>query len=184
MDTPLLERRKPQPSLLRRLETNNCFAIGKKVIIPFYGAYDSWSNRFRAYNVYSKFADIEKVFDFLDSGRTDWPRSLDNALRLAEATENTRNIDTKYFTATFYKKGTAHLVFKDMELLEKFNLFAGRKKGWLPPSYGKKRYADMNPEERKVIDSFQGRERYEYIIAHADYYLDTERQVPLLLGGA
>ena len=162
-------------------KTNDCFAIGKKVIIPFYGAYDSWSNRFRAYNVYSKFADIEKVFDFLDSGRTNWPGSLDNALRLAEDTENTRNIDTKYFTATFYKKGTAHLVFKDMELLEKFNLFAGRKKGWLPPSYGKKRYADMNPEERKVIDSFQGRERYEHIMAHADYFLENERRIPLML---
>lgn len=162
-------------------KTNDCFAIGKKVIIPFYGAYDSWSNKFRAYNVCSKFADIEKVFDFLDSGRTDWSGSLDNALRLAEATENTRNIDTKYFTVTFYKKGTAHLVFKDMELLEKFNLFAGRKKGWLPPTYGKKRYTEMTPEEQRVIDSFQGRERYENVMANADYFLDSGSSKPLLL---
>ena len=162
-------------------KTNDCFSIGKKVIIPFYGAYDSWSKRFRAYNVYSKFADIEKVFDFLDSGRTDWPGSLGDAMRLAEATENTRNIDTKYFTVTFFKKGTAHLVFKDMELLEKFNLFAGQKKGWLPPCYGKKHYSDMTEEERQVIDSFQGRDRYEHILAHADYYLDGERRLPLML---
>ena len=162
-------------------KTNDCFSIGKKVIIPFYGAYDSWSKRFSAYNVYSKFADIEKVFDFLDSGRTDWPGSLEDAMRIAEATENTRNIDTKYFTVTFFKKGTAHLVFKDMELLEKFNLFAGQKKGWLPPRYGKVRYADMTEEEQRVIDSFQGRERYEHIMAHADYYLENERRLPLML---
>lgn len=162
-------------------KTNDCFAVGKKVIIPFYDAFDSWDKRFRAYSTIQRFADIEKVFDFLDSGRTDWPGSLGNALQLAEATGNTRNIDTKYFTATFYKKGTAHLVFKNLDLLEKFNLFAGRKKGWLPPSYGKKRYADMTKEEQQVIDSFQGRERYEQVLAHADYYLDTGRKQPLAL---
>lgn len=162
-------------------KTNDCFRVGKKVIIPFY-AFDGWSKKFRAYSVYSKFADIEKIFDFLDSGRTDWEGSLDNALRLAEATENTRNIDTKYFTATFYKKGTAHLVFKDENLLEKFNLFASMKKGWLPPNYGRKRYADMQPEEKSVVDSFQGREKYEQVMAQADYFLNSGQQ-QILIGG-
>ena len=106
---------------------------------------------------------------------------MENAFHTAEATQNTRNIDTKYFTVTFFKKGTAHLVFKDMELLEKFNLFAGQKKGWLPPNYGKKKYADMSTEEQHVVDSFQGRERYEYVMSHADYYLDTGAQQPLML---
>lgn len=162
-------------------KTNDCFSIGKKVIIPFYDAYGSWSKRFSAYKVCSKFEDIEKVFDFLDSGRTDWSGSLDDTMRIAEETGNARNIDTKYFTVSFFKKGTAHLVFKNTELLEKFNLFAGRKKGWLPPCYGKKRYADMDAEERHVVDSFQGRERYEYIMAHSDYYLENERRLPLML---
>lgn len=162
-------------------KTNDCFSVGKKVIIPFYGAFGSWDKKFRAYNVVQKFRDIEKVFDFLDTGRTNWSGSLENALRLAEATENTRNIDTKYFTATFYKKGTAHLVFKDLELLEKFNLFAGQKKGWLPPTYGKKHYSEMTPEEQHVVDSFQGRERYENVMAHADYYLSTSSTEPLML---
>lgn len=161
--------------------TNDCFRIGKKVIIPFYGAYDTWSQRFSAHEVIRKFADIEKVFDFLDSGRTDWAGTLGDALKEAEATGNSRNIDTKYFTATFYKKGTAHLVFKDMDLLEKFNLFAGQKKGWLPPTYGKKRYRDMSAEEQHVVDSFQGREKYEEIMAKADYFLDTGAG-PLLIG--
>ncbi|MBR3503822.1 MAG: DUF4942 domain-containing protein [Clostridia bacterium] len=162
-------------------KTNDCFRIGKKVILPFYGSYDSWDQKFRSYNVISKFADIEKVFDFLDSGRTEWEGTLENALKLAEATGNTKNIDTKYFTATFFKKGTAHLVFKDMDLLEKFNLFAGQKKGWLPPNYGKKRYRDMSAEEQHVVDSFQGREKYEEIMAKADYFLDTDAG-PLLIG--
>ena len=162
-------------------KTNDCFSVGKKVIIPFYDAFSSWDKRFSSWRVASKFRDIEKVFDFLDGGRTDWPGDMENVFRTVEATQNTRNIDTKYFTVTFYKKGTAHLLFKDMELLEKFNLFAGQKKGWLPPSYGKKKYVDMSAEEQHVVDSFQGRERYEYVMSHADYYLDTGAQQPLML---
>ena len=162
-------------------KTNDCFSVGKKVIIPFYDAFSSWDKRFSSWRVASKFRDIEKVFDFLDSGRTDWPGDIESVFRIAETTQNTRNIDTKYFTVTFFKKGTAHLVFKDMELLEKFNLFAGQKKGWLPPSYGKKKYADMNAEEQHVVDSFQGRERYECVMSHADYYLDTGAHQPLML---
>ena len=164
-------------------KTNDCFRVGKKVILPFYGAYDSWDKKFRSYNVTSKLADIEKIFDFLDSGRTEWDGSLYEALRNAEATNNARNIDTKYFTATFYKKGTAHLVFKDENLLEKFNLFASMKKGWLPPNYGRKRYADMRPEEQSVVDSFQGREKYEQVMAQADYFLNSGRQQLMLSAG-
>lgn len=162
--------------------TNDCFRVGKKVILPFYGAYDSWDKKFRAYNVIQKFRDIEKVFDFLDSGRTDWPGTLDAAFAKAQEEQITKNIDTKYFTVTVYKKGTAHLVFKDEDLLEKFNLFASQKKGWLPPNYGRKRYRDMSEEEKAVVDSFQGREKYEEVMARADYYLNAGVNQMLMLG--
>lgn len=165
-------------------KTNDCFAVGKKVIIPFYGAFDSWDKRFQSYQVRQKFADIEKVFDFLDSGRTEWEESVDAILKRVEATQNTKNIDTKYFTVTFFKKGTAHFVFKDAELLEKFNLFAAKNKNWLPPCYGKKRYEDMTKEEQHVVDSFQGKERYQHVLDHADYYLPESGPVIPLLPGA
>ena len=162
-------------------KTNECWRVGKKVIIPFYGAYDSWDKKFRSYKVIQKFRDIEKVFDFLDSGRTDWPGTLETAFSIAEATEITRNIDTKYFTVTIYKKGTAHLVFKDMDLLEKFNLFASQRKGWLPPQYGKKHYRDMSDEEKAVVDSFQGEKKYEEILAKRDYFLNANAQNMMLM---
>ena len=161
--------------------TNQAFRVGKKVIIPFYG-YDDWYGRFRAYNAQEKMRDIEKVFDFLDNGRTDWEGTTDAALKAAEESGDAKNIDTKYFTATFYKKGTAHLVFKDMELLEKFNVFASQKKGWLPPSYGRKRYTDMNEDEKKVVDAFQGRDQYEKVMQRRDYYLNAQQGSPLMIG--
>lgn len=162
--------------------TNDSFRVGKKVIIPFYGAYDSWDKKFRSYNVVQKFRDIEKVFDFLDSGRTNWEGTLDKAFQKAQEDQITKNIDTKYFTVTIYKKGTAHLVFKNADLLEKFNLFASQKKGWLPPCYGKKHYRDMSSDEKAVIDSFQGQDKYEEIMARRDYYLNAGTSQMLMLG--
>ena len=34
--------------------------------------------------------------------------------------ERISNVETKYFQVTIYKKGTAHLVFRDEKLLEGF----------------------------------------------------------------
>ena len=67
-------------------------------------------------------------------------------------------------------------------MLEKFNLFASQKKGWLPPNYGRKRYRDMSEEEKAVVDSFQGREKYEEVMARADYYLNAGANQMLMLG--
>ena len=50
--------------------TNDCFSVRKKVIIPLNG-YSEWSGEFHAHNVIQRFRDIEKVFNFLDSGRTE-----------------------------------------------------------------------------------------------------------------
>jgi hypothetical protein len=47
-----------------------------------------------------------------------------------------KNIETRYFTITFYLKGTAHLVFNDLDMLRRFNIFVSKKRGWLPSDYG------------------------------------------------
>lgn len=45
-------------------------------------------------------------------------------------------------------------------MLKSFNIFASQKKGWLPPSYGKKTYHDMSTADRAVVDSFEGETSY------------------------
>ena len=65
--------------------------------------------------------------------------------------------------------------------MKKFNIFGSQKKGWLPPSYGKKQYHEMEQEERDVIDEFQGMVDYEYILANADRFLyNPESSLPQL----
>ena len=133
-----------------------------------------------SYKVFEKLNDIEKVFNYL-SGVPD-ERSLGIILQNAKDVQQTKNIDCKYFTVNFYKKGTCHITFKDEELLKKFNIFGSQKKGWLPPCYGKKPYEDMTEEEKRVIDEFDGKERYVEVFSNSNKYLiQTPDLIPQLM---
>lgn len=152
-------------------KTNDAFAVNKKVIIPLY-TFSTWSGDFDlGYEARQKLGDIEKVFNYLDGGRTlDIP--LQDVFDKAYKEKQTKNVETKYFFITFYKKGTCHLVFKDMNILARFNIFAARGKNWLPPSFGKKKYKDMTEEEQKVAKSFMGSaDKYDKVVQYAHYFL-------------
>lgn len=150
--------------------TNKAHKIDKKVIIPCYGVFDSWDGRPRVYNVSSVLSDIERILNFLDGGMTQEVDSM-GFLRHYFENNNTKNVPMKYFNATFYKKGTVHLTFTCPELIERFNIYAAQNKKWLPPNYGKAKYADMADEEKAVIDSFQGEQAYNEVLRKANYYL-------------
>ena len=166
-------------------KTNSAYKINKKVIIPLRGWRDleySWGGfKPTDYDVVKKLHDMERVFDYLDGGE-DTTGYMEQILRAAEQTEQSRKINCKYFYLTFYKKGTCHIEFKDQRLLDKFNIFGSQHKGWLPPSYGKKSYQDMTQEEKTVVDNFQGEEEYENVIANKDYYMFDSSSVLMLAG--
>ena len=123
------------------------------------------------------------MFNYLDGGLTDEAMSLTARLKLAEQSQTSRKIPLKYFYATFYKKGTCHLEFRDMDLLAKFNIFAARLKKWLPPSFDRKRYKDLDQEEKAVVDSFMGSEEaYEKVIDRSDYFLADASEMLMLPG--
>lgn len=161
-------------------KTNQSWIINKKVIIPlkayneFWGKYEP-SN----YEIVNKLQDIEKCFNYLDGGLTD-AVDLKESLRFAEEFEETKDIQLKYFTVTFYKKGTCHITFNNIELLKKFNIFGSQYKGWLPPSYGKKAYKDMTTEEKAVVNEFEGEKEYNKIISNKGYYLFDGNNLNLL----
>ena len=152
-------------------KTNKAWIIGKKVIIPcrlyeiFYEShYYEWSDKL------AELADIEKTMNYL-SNKPKPEKPMTEVIRDAHATKQTKNIESHYFTITCYKKGTVHLKFKDDELLKKFNIFGAQHKGWLPPSYGKVNYDNMEQDEREVVDSFEGEESYNETMSNSGYYL-------------
>lgn len=162
-------------------KTNQAHKIGKKVILPCSGVFSEWSNEPRTYEARKVLEDIERILNFLDGHMTEEINSW-SMLNSHFSCGNTKNIPLKYFKATFYKKGTVHITFNCPELIDRFNIYAGQKKGWLPPSYGKKTYSNMSPEEKAVVDSFQGEEAYNEVMKKQGYYLaPVTEDNPLLL---
>lgn len=152
-------------------KTNKAWYINKKVILPYMNAFSSWSGEFEPdYQIKSQLADIEKALNYLDGGLTDG-RDMELWLKHARETGQTRKIKLKYFYVSFYKKGTCHIEFTNEDLLKKLNIFGSQQKKWLPPGYGKKTYNEMAPEEKAVIDEFEGKDNYEQTIQKQDYFI-------------
>lgn len=161
-------------------KTNKSYIINNKVIIPLSG-YDSFWNKYRPtdYKTIGKLQDIEKCFNYLDGGLTD-AIDITESLKFAEEYGETKDIQLKYFSITFYKKGTCHITFNNEELLKKFNIFGSQHKNWLPPNYGKKKYTDMSQEEKQVVNEFEGEKDYNKVMNNTKYYLFDANNINLL----
>lgn len=162
--------------------TNKSYYINKKVIIPLNSFDMRWNRGFKfRYSTMSKIQDLHKTFTYLDN-ENEIKEDVDifKIFSEAEKVQQSKNIEFPYFTVTLYKKGTCHIKFKNDDLLLKFNIYGSQMKNWLPPSYGKKAYNDMNQEEKNVINSFQGEEGYNKVIENYSKYIYNTRNINLL----
>ena len=164
--------------------TNKAWKINKKVIIPL-SAYQ-WSTSYSywpdSYEIWCKLSDIEKALNYLDGGLTE-NVDLRQALETAKRVGQTKEIQLKYFTVTFYKKGTCHIRFTNDDLLQKFNLYGCQRKGWLPPAYGKRAYQEMSPREQAAVDAYEGREAYEHMMQNQAYFITSAASMLMLTSG-
>ena len=154
-------------------KTNDAFMINSKVIVPMWGIY---GNRYGSSWSLCKASDfleeLEKIFVYLDGGKTEGADISSILYGYNYSNKyNGEKIQSKYFDVEFKKKGTVHIWFTNAELLKKFNIFGCQKHGWLPNSYGHKRYKDMSKEEQEVIKSFEGEKSYEKTVENPQYYL-------------
>lgn len=166
-------------------KTNKAHRVNfPKVIMPVYGLFSdySWDKPFVLNKATEILSDIEKVFNYLDGNMTA-PCNLHTALETAHSSGQTKNIRCKFFTVTFYKKGTMHLVFHDRNLIDRFNIYCSQKKNWLPPDYGTHKYENMSEESKAVVDSFHGdgttgsgQKGYEAVLIRANYFLAPPAQ--------
>lgn len=164
--------------------TNQAHKINrKKVIIPVHGIFSSYSweyGKIDEYRAYEVMVDIEKVFNYLSDDSYPYI-DLRNAIKEAVAERRTKKIKLKYFTVTFYKKGTCHIEFDYPELVDKLNIYGAQNRNWLPPCYGKKAYEDLNEQEKSVIDEFQSEAEYREVCEKSEFYLNVGSDI-LLLG--
>ena len=82
-----------------------------------------------------------------------------------------RWIESPYFTASFYKKGYGRITFKNTPVITRINIFVGIRRGYLFADYGRIPYEDLNEEQRRVVDSFQGQRDYGKVTKKPDFYL-------------
>lgn len=185
-------------------KTNSAHKLNPKIIIPFnsawkaekrykfvksaYSSYcvsDGYEYKLDYYETYRVLSDMSLTLNFLAGGLCAMERMdiLHQIIEMNFNRGNAKNIQTIHFILTFYKKGTCHLKFKNQDLLDKFNLFASQRKGWLPPYYGKKAYADMDEEEKELVKEFSGTlENYNKIYNNQQKYFVEQRTVLQLLG--
>ena len=53
---------------------------------------------------------------------------------------------------------------------------------WLPPTYGKARYEDMDQESRRVVDEFLGKDHYDKVMANpGSYIIDASKSGNFLM---
>ena len=110
-------------------KSNDYFFINKRVVIPRITKL-GWGGEVQLeYTARDKIVDMERVLSHL-SGKTEFVSLMDVAEK--EKDLMGLKVESEFFTARFYKKGTAHFYFKDKKLLERFNLTVGRLRGWLP----------------------------------------------------
>lgn len=139
------------------------------MILPFSG-FNLWGEAYLdTLKIQERFNDIEKALNYMN-GNKPLKINLRDELNKAGSNGDT-TLHLNFFDVTFYKKGTAHITFKDLDLLKRLNLFAGQKKAWLPPSYGQKDYEDMTEEEKEVINDFEGADSYKLIMTNPNKWL-------------
>lgn len=148
--------------------------LNQKVTISLCGfsSYSYPEGQLNEYDTVTDLKDIETSLRYLDQGEVGFRWSIVGAIQTANKMKKTE-IDLAYFGAKFFKKGTTRITFNEaaLPILERLNIYAGIKNGWLPECYGKKAYADMTDEEKSVIDAFQGKEAYDKVFANPGKYI-------------
>lgn len=111
-------------------KTNNAFKVGKKVIIREsrwgeHNSFNSWQDNWKNDYESETFQDLIKALAPLTKDDLSNPLDHDGAGKY----ENDK------FIIKCYKKGTTHITFKDLDLLDKFNIFCGQQMNMLPTDY-------------------------------------------------
>jgi hypothetical protein len=157
-------------------KSNKAYKIATKVIIPMRNSWNQFTGNFNPdWSCIDKLSDLERALNLLD-GNPKQETTVREAIEAAVREGKSRGIVCRHFSLSFYKKGTCHIFFSNISLLDKLNIFGAQKKNWLPPAYGKKNYKDLDDESKTVINEFQGEESYNGVINNSNYYLSSPGQ--------
>lgn len=143
-------------------KSNDAYKVSSKVILPWFQFFDPiWKRWNVSWDLKNKLDDIDKVMNFFE-GKSSYVK-LSEAIEKSLSQNITKKIESEFFIANIYKKGTLHLTFKSEDVLRRFNIFCGKQKGWLPDYYAARKYEDMDIKDKNLVASFEEKHYYTYI---------------------
>lgn len=115
-----------QTDKLKTLKKNQ-FEIQQKTIVSRVCELNPWSGNLRInyYHSTKNLNNLDSAFKLMDGkGVTKYPDDLKTVIETA-FNAGLRDVETEYFKIKFHKNGNAHIEFKRLDLLQKFNQIGG-----------------------------------------------------------
>jgi methylase of polypeptide subunit release factors len=117
-------------------KTNKSYKLSKRIIYPNAVL---WNKVDKTQMSYRFLSDIDKVLCWLSGKSIDASDFMGVTTAIYKFIKNSEPITNKFestfFLIRIYKKGTVHLDFKDLYLLDDFNLAAAKGKKWIGADY-------------------------------------------------
>jgi 16S rRNA A1518/A1519 N6-dimethyltransferase RsmA/KsgA/DIM1 with predicted DNA glycosylase/AP lyase activity len=134
-------------------KTNKSYRVNKRIILP-YGV--SFNYGHFSYNYYTDdfLKDLDKVLCWLSGLKIENIKTTSEALhdfiRKANQEGYQQSFESSFFKMRIFKKGTLHLDFLDMDLLDDFNLMAAQGKKWIGEDVVRKK-RQQRPKQTQLM---------------------------------
>lgn len=112
-------------------KTNKSWRCTKKVILPYWVEANWTRGMCIRYEKAKCYQDIDKACCWLTGKRYADIVTIEKAMEADMTGKMEMKGESEFFTFRYFKKSTVHLVFKDQDLLDKFNKIANENKNWL-----------------------------------------------------
>ena len=121
-------------------KTNKSYKLSKKIIHPYGVQWCSIMNYMEvSWQRESFLSDLDKVLCWLSGKSMDNPEFVGTHRAMKVHCDRRKDYDSVFYSTFFkirvYKKGTVHLEFLDLKLLETFNKAVAQGKNWIGPDY-------------------------------------------------
>jgi hypothetical protein len=116
-------------------KSNDTWRINRRMVIPYIldPNWAQWGPSLYWGPHQEIVADLDRVLCNLTGQKQEKIVTVINALRaVCETKQWNQPCESTFFEIKYHKKGTVHLIWKDQELLDRFNAAAAKGKNWLP----------------------------------------------------
>jgi len=143
-------------------KTNNGVKVNKKIIVPTYDRYYNDTERTLPEIV----VNFDKVLNYFDGFNQNH-----NCFASYRARQIKVGIETEfeYFTVKAYKKGTFHITVKRLDLLDRFNIYVGQHRNWLPHPEDIKTEADRKEADKIFAGICESNIPYQAVLAGSPF---------------